>query len=305
MSSIASVSSSSTEDTHKSSTKMNNNFHQCKIITQRANSASLLLDNEKLWAKLKRCLIVSISFTNIATPDILPKVVKGILNMPVLTSGEWGDGTKPVSLATLIEGQNSKEWGLMIIPAAALNCKLKGKYIQYRDQCEKKYSEMLYNKFKEMLKEALIHAKTKCNGASKVRKKKTTPQGALASTPPNEMFQKAPFEQQYKNFDEKGMPSHDINDEPLTKSMKKKLNKLYNRQLKRHAKYLNNPDAFKDELNNVNNMLAKEKLQSNENNQNSIDEKLLPIQLVCGTFGNRQGLKLDAECGPFSHVVEF
>ena len=305
MSSIASVSSSSTEDTNKSSTKMNNNFHQCKIITQRANSASLLLDNEKLWAKLKRCLIVSISFTNIATPDILPKVVKGILNMPVLTSGEWGDGTKPVSLATLIEGQNSKEWGLMIIPAAALNCKLKGKYIQYRDQCEKKYSEMLYNKFKEMLKEALIHVKTKCNGDSKARKKKATPQGALASTPPNEMFQKAPFEQQYKNFDEKGMPSHDINDEPLTKSMKKKLNKLYNRQLKRHAKYLNNPDAFKDELNNVNNMLAKEKLQSNENNQNSIDEKLLPIQLVCGTFGNRQGLKLDAECGPFSHVVEF
>ena len=64
----------------------------------------------------------------------------------------------------------------MIIPAAALNCKLKGKYIQYRDQCEKKYSEMLYNKF-EMLKEALIHVKTKCNGDSK--HEESTPQGAL------------------------------------------------------------------------------------------------------------------------------
>ena len=94
--------------------------HQCRIITQRANSASLLLDNKKSWASLGRCLIVSISFTNAATVEILHKVVKGILNMPVLTKGEWGDGTKPVSLTTLIEEENSKNWGLMIIPAVSI-----------------------------------------------------------------------------------------------------------------------------------------------------------------------------------------
>ena len=99
---------------------------QCKIVAQRANSSSLLLDNKDSWASLDRSLIISISFTKAATIDILPKVVKGILNMPVLTMGEWGDGTKPVSLSTLIEKKCGKDFGLMIIPAAALNCKLKG-----------------------------------------------------------------------------------------------------------------------------------------------------------------------------------
>ena len=29
------------------------------------------------------------------------------------------------------------------------------------------------------------------------------------------------------------------------------------------------------------------------------------LQVVSGTYGNRQGLKLDAELGPFSHIIEF
>jgi hypothetical protein len=115
---MASISAAAA-NTLKNSNNKNVN-HQCKIIAQRANSASLLLDNKSLWASLGRCLIVSISFTNAATVEILHKVVKGILNMPVLTNGEWGDGTKPVSLTTLIEGGNSKDWGLMIIPAVSI-----------------------------------------------------------------------------------------------------------------------------------------------------------------------------------------
>ena len=30
-----------------------------------------------------------------------------------------------------------------------------------------------------------------------------------------------------------------------------------------------------------------------------------PIRVVAGTFGNRQGLRLDATCGPFTHQFTF
>ena len=281
--------------------------HQCKIVAQRANSSSLLLDNKDSWASLDRSLIISISFTKAATIDILPKVVKGILNMPVLTMGEWGDGTKPVSLSTLIEKKCGKDFGLMIIPAAALNCKLKGKYIQYRDQCEKVKSKELYEQFKECLKESLVNIAKKCDGKIVNKTNPQQHQGTRPDIPPTLMFQKPPFENMYKNFDEKGMPTHAASGEELTKSAKKKLVKLYNRQMKRHEKFLKNPDAFKDEM-----ILAKQIMETNiagkdpiNNTKLQIPEETLPIKLVCGTFGNRQGLRLDAECGPFSHVVEF
>jgi hypothetical protein len=29
------------------------------------------------------------------------------------------------------------------------------------------------------------------------------------------------------------------------------------------------------------------------------------LRVVCGTFGNRQGLKIDAELGPFTHSIDF
>ena len=205
---------------------------------------------------------------------------------------------------------------------------MKGKYIQYREQCDKKKSLSLYDTFKEILKQALVdagkvHDSSMPAGAGK--KKKTQLEGALPSTSPKYMFQKPPFKGLYMNFDEHGFPSHDSNGQLLTKSMSKKLNKLYKRQVKRHEKFLKNPDAFKDELDLVNKMV-KEKvrlikpntiveettadtvmLQEDNQSQKSlvVDENVLPIQLVCGTFGNRQGLKLNAECGPFSHVVEF
>ena len=184
---------------------------------------------------------------------------------------------------------------------------------------------MLYETFKEILKEALMNARGGSNDSGVGKRKKTQPEGALASTSPKDMFEKPPFKGLYMNFDEHGFPSHDSNGQLLTKSMSKKLNKLYKRQVKRHEKFLKNPDAFKDELELVNNMV-KEKFRLvkpnsiveettaatmvPEDNQPQkklvvVDEKLLPIQLVCGTFGNRQGLKVNAECGPFSHVVEF
>ena len=61
-------------------------------------------------------------------------------------------------------------------------------------------------------------------------------------------------------------------------------------------------------MEHVNKMMGRQELNptpKSDDNKEEIDEMFLPIKLICGTFGNRQGLRLDAECGPFSHVVEF
>ncbi|ESO08595.1 hypothetical protein HELRODRAFT_98035 [Helobdella robusta] len=42
----------------------------------------------------------------------------------------------------------------------------------------------------------------------------------------------------YSAFDDKGLPTHDVNGEPLSKSQLKKLQKLYEAQSKKHAEYL-------------------------------------------------------------------
>ena len=165
----------------------------------------------------------------------------------------------------------------------------------------------MYEQFKECLKESLVNIAKKCDGKIVNKTNRQQHQGTRPDVPPALMFQKPPFENMYKNFDEKGMPTHAAGGEELTKSAKKKLVKLYNRQMKRHEKFLKNPDAFKDEM-----ILAKQIMETNiagkdpiNNTKLQIPEETLPIKLVCGTFGNRQGLRLDAECGPFSHVVEF
>ena len=88
---------------------------------------------------------------------------------------------------------------------------------------------MLYETFKEILKEALMNARGGSNDSGVGKRKKTQPEGALASTSPKDMFEKPPFKGLYMNFDEHGFPSHDSNGQLLTKSMSKKLNKLSNR----------------------------------------------------------------------------
>ncbi|ODQ67928.1 cysteinyl-tRNA synthetase [Nadsonia fulvescens var. elongata DSM 6958] len=59
-----------------------------------------------------------------------------------------------------------------------------------------------------------------------------------AKIPPSEMFQSST---EYSQWDKDGMPTHDAEGEPISKSMKKKLTKLYDQQKKLHDQYLESP----------------------------------------------------------------
>lgn len=279
---------------------------KCKVVVQRVNSCSLLLDNDSEWGNLGRSLVVSISFTNVADETVIPKVVKGILNMPILTFGSWGDGRKPVSLSTAV-ADGRQDVGLMVIPAAGLTCKLKGKYIQYRGQCNKEYGAQLYQLFKTTLVESLEHMAT---GGKKKKEAAKRPAGTPASTMPAEMFSLPPFEGQYTKYDEQGMPTHDKTGKELSKSQLKKLKKLHAKQIVRYEKYLKTSPPPTTAI-----VLPESKSAKEQNKTGTAGEPAkgpvgnivndYPVKCVFGTYGNRQGLKIDAECGPFTHTFSF
>ena len=71
-----------------------------KLVVQRCDSASLLLDNEDKWGSIGRGIVAYVSFTSTmeeyATEGngkkrtaIVEKVAKAILNLPIVTMGTW------------------------------------------------------------------------------------------------------------------------------------------------------------------------------------------------------------------------
>ena len=289
-------------------------FEKCKIVVQRANSVSLLLDNDRDWASLGRSLIVYISFTKGADDTVLPKVVKTILNLPILTFGNWGDGTKPISLATAVANEIHHETlGLCVIPAAALTCKMKGKYVQYRDQSSKEEGERLYESLKLQLVAATSELEKK--GKQQAKTKHYSPVAPSAFVSPETMFSLPPHEGLYLKFDEKGIPTHNNEGEPLSKSAIKKLNKLFNKQAQRFEKYTNTSTRNTSDsvaamsLKTEDCATAERKPHESEVVTAGITKtfrgEVLPFPVVFGTYGNRQGLKVDSECGPFFHSFCF
>jgi len=84
----------------------------------------------------------------------LPKAVKTLLNLPLLTAGVWGDGSTTSSIVATARAAAASEEdakrespAVMVIPSAGLISKVKGKGLQYRGQCDKDESKQLYTRF--------------------------------------------------------------------------------------------------------------------------------------------------------------
>ena len=70
-------------------------------------------------------LLVYIAFANGASSEMLSRAVKILLNLPILTDGQWGDGTKNASLLQMTaDSRNSGSIGVMIVPQANLVSKV-------------------------------------------------------------------------------------------------------------------------------------------------------------------------------------
>ena len=59
---------------------------------------------------------------------------------------------------------------------------------------------------------------------------------AQAAIPPQEMFQDQ--RDKFSQFDEQGLPTHDVSGEPISDSQRKKLRKLWAAQEKKHKEFL-------------------------------------------------------------------
>jgi hypothetical protein len=128
-------------------------------------------------------MLVYISFSKIATSDVVQRAAKTILNLPIQTEGAWGDGSSTNSIlqaaaananaeaskqqqqqqgkVATTNNNNNNNVSIMLVPQANLIAKVtrNGKSVQYRDQIDKKQGEELYNLFVKYVKEILIENK--------------------------------------------------------------------------------------------------------------------------------------------------
>jgi hypothetical protein len=273
-----------------------------KVVVQRCHSADLLLDNDSQWEHMDFGLIVYVSFTQLCEVDDIARCARHVANLPVCTLSHWGDGNKPESIRKLVE--KKEHIGLMIIPQAGLVSKIKGKSLQYRNQSSKVKGLELYILFCKELLQAVIDQ----DGGGTSMKKASEKAGAtiVPDVPPSEFFRQH-FSTVYSDFDlVTGLPTMLVDgNTPVSKSKRKKLIKQRNAYSKRHTKWLDNPEQFqageiaetKDQ-----NIGTSTSVSSGTTCSSAIPDHFTFIQ---GKFGNRQGLKIDASCGPFTHSFTF
>jgi hypothetical protein len=100
----------------------------------------------------------------------------------------------------------------------------------------------------------------------------------------------------YESWDEDGIPTAKVGGEKLTKSAAKKMKKQYQAQQKRYEKYLSVGGAKK-----VAPTVKSNESVDEEDVVKKLDERF--VNVVTGTFGNRQALSFESDMGPFCHLL--
>ncbi|KAG7354463.1 D-tyrosyl-tRNAtyr deacylase [Nitzschia inconspicua] len=245
-------------------------------------------------------MLVYISFSKTATHALVEQAARTILQLPIQTTGVWGDGTsttqsllelllqrshmqtdsvKPNRNATAVQttttttnnnnnNNNNNNISLLLVPQANLIAKVKknGKSVQYHDQIDKDTGKRLYELFCQIVESLLIQHQQFCrrnsitdDGDDDQHHQKHHQKGSfgilssssasslLSSTPdpsipPSLLFRDGSDHnnQQYGTFDETtGLPLTNMDGTVLTKSARKKIQKIYDAHTKRHQKWLN------------------------------------------------------------------
>jgi len=280
-----------------------------KVVVQRVNKASLLMNNEKEWSEMKRGLIFYVSFTKVCTKKDCERVAKNLMYLPVLTLGQWGDGSECKSVLQLCKEFERAPLEIMVIPQAGLTSRFASKRLQYHGQMPKSEGKAMYEFMCEMMKQKLNELIY-----PELNKKKNLNSNSVKADetiPPSELFKRPPLDAMYSVLDMQGVPTHDERGVELTKSKRKKLMKMMKAQEKRHAKYLKRRD---DEEENGCVMKPMNKKKTGKEQlaiempimTKTKDDGLKKIpRFIFGTFGNRQALKFESDMGPFTHTFDF
>lgn len=170
----------------------------------------------------------------------------------------------------------------MLIPQAGLFSKLKGKYLQYRQQCGKEKGAELYAELVARLRKRADQLT-----APKTSKPVLTEPEFDLDIEPTELFRTVPkFADRFAEFDAKGLPTKIKDDSDVPKGELKKLKKTLAKHVAhRKAKAEAESAAVKE-------------------SEAPVDDSK-GVYLIAGTFGNRQGLRMTCEAGPFTHMFTF
>jgi D-Tyr-tRNA(Tyr) deacylase len=221
------------------------------------NCATLSENFEGVTEEQHCGLLIYISFATNADSLSCINAAETCLNMPILTSGLWGDGTsQQFSIKSHLSQANPigrKNTSVTIVPQANLICKIKGQgtSIQYHSQIDKDKGRELYNLFVDFMTAAVFEYQCITTGKEmpdwfqewraqmhQLTKDPSLSQSFNPSIEPADMF-RSMDPPMYGSFDdETGIPLSDLLDVPLSKSSLKKLRKLQDLHQKRHQKWL-------------------------------------------------------------------
>jgi len=213
-----------------------------RVVVQRCNKASLLIDAEKdEWTSIERGLVFYVSFALGAKLDALPGACKSLLSAPLSSADKWSsDHSDAESVVGLVKA--GAKQGLLIVPQASLVAKLErgDKKLKYYQQTGKTEAEQLYRGFIKSIRkvaEELITGEKERQGPT--YEELQAMRAARAMVNPLEYF-KIPDEngqpQPYSEWDERGVPTKDLEGVEIPKSQKKKLEKLYAVHVKKYEK---------------------------------------------------------------------
>ena len=242
--------------------------------------------------------LVYVSFSSTTSEDDVQSAATTMLNLPVMTTGLWGDGSSGTQSILSLASENSSCASLVVVPQANLISKVKqrGQSIQYHGQISKERGRELYELFCDCIRGKLLEVQCLESGRelpkwyrerqSFVEKKNRQSSSLMPSTPPDQIFRD---ETKYSAWDERGVPTKDAEGQELSKSSAKKLNKVYVAHAKKHEKWRST------------------KTEDDE----SQDQTMPPARwedldnsfchFIAGSFGKRQGLEFKSDMGPFVH----
>ena len=271
-------------------------FRECKLLIDELEYASVGGSDESCG------LLAYISFASSTTLTQVEQAANTLLNLPVLTTGLWGDGESSTCSILELAADSTSSCSLVVVPQANLISKVKqqGKSIQYHGQVKKEKGEELYDSFCDFVRGKLLEEKCSIRKedlprwytdrrAALVAKQNSNSQPSCVSKPPEQLFR---VESKYSEWDEKGIPTKDCEGNELSKSQLKKLTKIYESHCKRHAKWKENGAMAPAGLNETNDEIPEARW----------DESLDPsfCHFIAGSFGRRQGLTFKSDMGPFA-----
>eukprot|EP00656_Telonema_subtile_P039227 TRINITY_DN4435_c0_g1_i2.p1 TRINITY_DN4435_c0_g1~~TRINITY_DN4435_c0_g1_i2.p1 ORF type:complete len:189 (-),score=40.48 TRINITY_DN4435_c0_g1_i2:287-853(-) len=182
---------------------------------------------------------------------------------------------------------------VMLVPQASLYSKLKGKTLTYRELADKQLSLELYQDFVTQVQCYFESTSQRGDLAAQFQAGQRAVE-LKSAIQPELMFQQGDYEGCYGSYDERGVPLTNKDGEPLAKAALKKLEKIHSAQVKRHARRAGGAGV----------QTAQPSKTGSPTRKESSKPEGSKLYVVSGVFGNCQSLKLEAECGPFTHQFD-